>query len=293
MSDGSSSQVKIALIQHRACPSKQATFDRLASLVAEAADRGGQLICLPELFATYYPCQTEDHGQFALAETVDGPTTHFLQDLARQHRVALVGSIFERRDAGLYHNTAVIVDNSGALVGVYRKTHIPDDPRYYEKFYFAPGDLGYPVFDLGFCRLAVGVCWDQWFPEVARLFALAGAQILIFPTAIGWHPEEKALFGALQHEAWELMHRSHAIANGMFVAAVNRTGSEGSLQFWGSSLVCDPNGVVLARAPHDQEMVLLADCELEKIDVVRTHWPFLRDRRIDTYHGLLQRHLKP
>jgi N-carbamoylputrescine amidase len=205
--------------------------------------------------------------------------------------VAVVGSLFERRAAGLYHNTAVLFDADGSLAGMYRKMHIPDDPLYYEKFYFTPGDLGFQAFDTRFGRLGVCVCWDQWYPEAARLTALAGAQIIFYPTAIGWLPDEKQSYGASQHSAWETMMRSHSIANGVFVAAANRTGTEERLEFWGASFVSDPNGNVLARAAHDKEETLLVECDLERIDFVRTHWPFLRDRRIDAYGELTKRYL--
>jgi N-carbamoylputrescine amidase len=284
-------KVHVALIQMACRPDKETNVAKAIERIREASERGADIVCLQELFATQYPCQTEDHRQFDAAEPIPGPTSDRLAEIARQQNVVIVGSLFERRAAGLYHNTAVIYDTDGRVAGLYRKMHIPDDPLYYEKFYFAPGDLGFCSFPTSRGRLGVCVCWDQWFPEAARLTALRGAQILIYPTAIGWLPGEKETYGASQHSAWETMMRSHAIANGVFVAAPNRVGSEGSLQFWGASFVCDPNGNVLARASHDREEIVLVECNLQQIDVVRTHWPFLRDRRIDAYGGLLKRFL--
>lgn len=259
--------------------------------IAEAAAAGAQIVCLQELFASPYPCQSEDHRQFDLAEPIPGPTSDRLAQAAAQYEVVVIGSLFEQRAAGLYHNTAVVFDADGSLVGRYRKMHIPDDPLYYEKFYFTPGDLGFGSFATRYGRVGVCVCWDQWFPEAARLTALSGAQILFYPTAIGWHPEEKAEFGESQRDAWLTMMRSHAIANGVFVGCVNRTGTEGGLEFWGSSFVADPAGNVLATASADTEETLLVECNLAQLDVVRTHWPFLRDRRIDAYSGLTKRWL--
>jgi N-carbamoylputrescine amidase len=281
----------VALVQTRCAESKRSNVERALARIGEAAAEGAHVVCLPELFATRYPCQSEDHRQFDQAEPIPGPTSEALAQAAREHGVVIVGSVFERRDAGVYHNTAVVFDADGRLAGRYRKMHVPDDPLYYEKFYFAPGDLGFRSFATRFGRVGVCVCWDQWFPEAARLTALAGAQIIFYPTAIGWIAEEKEQFGASQHAAWETMMRSHAIANGLFVAAVNRTGVEDQLEFWGASFACDPNGNLLARAGHDTEETLLVECDLSQIDAVRTHWPFLRDRRIDAYEGLLKRYL--
>ncbi|HOM15961.1 MAG TPA: carbon-nitrogen hydrolase [Thermoguttaceae bacterium] len=286
---GPTRRVRVGLIQMRCTASKEQNVQKALDLLAEAARQGAQILCLPELFHGLYPCQTEDHLRFAEAEPTPGPTTDRLAEAARQWGVVIVGSIFERRAPGLYHNTAVVLDADGRLAGLYRKMHIPDDPRYYEKFYFTPGDLGFRSFPTRFGRVGVCVCWDQWFPEAARLTALTGAEILFYPTAIGWLVEEKAEFGAVQHSAWETMIRSHAIANGLFAAAVNRTGLEEGIEFWGASFVADPIGQVLARAAHDREEILLADCDLDQIDVVRTHWPFLRDRRIDAYADLQRR----
>jgi N-carbamoylputrescine amidase len=272
-------------------PQKGPNVAKAVSRIAEAAAAGANVICLQELFAGHYPCQTEDHRQFDEAEPIPGPTSEAIAAAARDNRVVVVGSFFERRAPGVYHNTAVIYDADGSTAGMYRKMHIPDDPLFYEKFYFTPGDLGFKSFDTRFGKVGTCVCWDQWFPEAARLTALTGAQILFYPTAIGWQQHEKAEFGASQHNAWETMMRSHAIANGVSVAASNRTGREGSIEFWGASFICDPNGNVLARASHDKEETLLVECNLDQVDVTRTHWPFLRDRRIDAYQGLMKRYL--
>ncbi len=283
--------VTVALVQTRCVDSQQANLDKTVQRIADAAAQGADVVCLEELFDGPYPCQSEDHRQFDRAEPIPGPTSRRLAEAAAEHGVVLIASLFERRAPGLYHNTAVVIERDGHLVGTYRKMHIPDDPGYYEKFYFTPGDLGFSAFATTAGRLGVGVCWDQWFPEAARLMALRGAHILFYPTAIGWLVDEKAEFGTSQHAAWETMLRSHAIANGLFVAATNRVGREGQIEFWGASLVCDPNGNILARAPHDEEVTLLVQCDFSQIDVVRTHWPFLRDRRIDAYGGLTQRFL--
>jgi len=283
--------VTLGLVQMRCVESKEANVQSALGRIAEAAGAGAEVICLPELFAGLYPCQSEDHRQFAAAEPIPGPTCDALAGAAREHGVVVVGSVFERRAPGLYHNTAVVLDADGRLAGVYRKMHVPDDPLYYEKFYFTPGDLGFRSFPTRFGRLGACICWDQWYPEAARLTALSGAEIIFYPTAIGWLPDEKQEYGASQHAAWETMMRSHAIANGLFTAAVNRTGVEGQIEFWGASLVADPNGNVLARASHTEEETLLVECDLDRIDVVRTHWPFLRDRRIDAYGDLGKRFL--
>ncbi|NQT41524.1 MAG: carbon-nitrogen hydrolase [Planctomycetes bacterium] len=291
MAEESPESVTIALVQMRCAESKEANVETAVARIGDAARAGADVVCLPELFASRYPCQSEDHRCFDLAEPIPGPTSETISAAARRHGVVVVASLFERRAAGVYHNTAVVVEADGSTAGTYRKMHVPDDPHYYEKFYFAPGDLGFGSFPTRFGRLGIGICWDQWFPEAARLTALSGAQILLYPTAIGWLGDEKEPFGVSQHSAWETMMRSHAIANGLFVAAVNRTGVEESLEFWGASLACDPNGNVLARAPHDAEENLLVQCNLAQIDAVRTHWPFLRDRRIDAYGGLTERFL--
>jgi N-carbamoylputrescine amidase len=283
--------VTIGLVQMRCTAQPRANLNKGLALVEKAAKRGAHIVCLPELFRSRYFCQTEDHGQFALAEPIPGPTTTALAQAARKHRVTIIGSIFEKRSAGVYHNTAVIIDATGKLVGRYRKMHIPDDPLYYEKFYFTPGDLGFQSFPTKHAKIGALVCWDQWYPEGARLTALKGAQILFYPTAIGWHLDEKKQFGQKQYEAWVTMQRSHAIANGVFVAAPNRIGLEGTVQFWGGSFVCDPFGEVLATASHDKEEVLIVKCDLRQIEQTRQHWPFLRDRRIDAYGGITERWL--
>jgi N-carbamoylputrescine amidase len=285
------SSFKIALVQMSCSVDPADNLTRARARIVEAAGRGATLVCLPELFRSQYFCQAEDHANFDLAEPIPGPSTAALAETARDNRVVIIASLFERRAAGVYHNTAVIIDADGKLLGSYRKMHIPDDPLYYEKFYFTPGDLGFRAFDSAFGRIGTLVCWDQWYPEAARLTALTGAQILFYPTAIGWLHDEKAEYGVSQHAAWETMMRSHAIANGVFVAAANRTGTEGGIEFWGASFVADPNGNILARANHNAEETLLVECDLSRLDVVRTHWPFLRDRRIDAYGDLTKRYL--
>ena len=283
-------------------PDPEENLLRAVEKVREAARSGAQIICLPELFRTQYFCQREDPALFDLAETIPGPTTDALIPLAREFKVVILASIFERRARGLYHNTAVVLDTDGSIKGIYRKMHIPDDPLYYEKYYFAPGDLGFKAFDTSYGRLGALVCWDQWYPEGARLTALQGANILFYPTAIGWHPDEKAEFGTAQHDAWRTIQRAHAIANGVFVAAVNRVGHEfgdirgiraqgKGLEFWGRSFLCDPFGRVMAEASHDKEEILIGNCDLQQLEDVRRNWPFLRDRRIDSYEGISRRFL--
>jgi N-carbamoylputrescine amidase len=281
--------MKVALIQSACHSSKDRNLDHAVQQIKAAASQGADVVCLQELFATEYPCQSEDHTRFSLAEAIPGPSCEMLADVAKSQQVVVVGSFFERRSPGVYHNTAVVFETNGEMLGKYRKMHIPDDPLYYEKFYFTPGDLGFRSFATSKGNVGVCICWDQWFPEAARLTALHGAEVIFYPTAIGWLPDEKAEYGASQHSAWETMMRSHAIANGVFVAAANRVGHEGKLEFWGASFVADPNGNILARGSHDQPEIVTADCNLEAIDVVRTHWPFLRDRRIEAYGGLSKR----
>jgi N-carbamoylputrescine amidase len=261
--------------------------------IREAAGNGAQIICVPELFRSQYFCREEKAELFDLAEPIPGPTSESFAALARELKVVIIGSVFERRTAGVYHNTALVIDADGSLRGIYRKMHIPDDPLYFEKYYFTPGDLGFRCFDTRSARVAPLVCWDQWYPEAARLAALGGAQILFYPTAIGWHPAEKAEFGAAQHDAWRTIQRAHAIANGLFVAVVNRVGYEGppehGLEFWGGSFVADPFGQVLAEAGHAREETLIVTCDARRIEDVRRNWPFLRDRRIDAYAGITNR----
>lgn len=288
------STVTLGLLQHACSPDPAANLKKCLALAEEAARRGANIICTPELFRSQYFCQSEDHANFQLAEPIPGPSTASFQELAKKHGVVIVASLFEKRAAGLYHNTAAIIDADGALLGVYRKMHIPDDPLYYEKFYFTPGDTGFRAWDTKFGRIGVLVCWDQWYPEAARLTAMQGAEILFYPTAIGWHPTEKANYGADQHGAWETIQRGHAVANGCFVAAVNRIGLEqpvggDGIEFWGQSFVAGTSGQILAKAPVEREEVLIVPVDLGKVDVTRTHWPFLRDRRIDAYENLTKR----
>ncbi|MEM8669599.1 MAG: carbon-nitrogen hydrolase [Planctomycetota bacterium] len=281
--------VRLSIVQMRDAGSSHACVDAAVDRINEAADQGSQVICLQELFHGPYPCQSEDHRMFDLAETVPGPITEHFCQLAAKREVVIVAPLFERRAAGLYHNSAVVIDADGTVAGVYRKMHIPDDPLFYEKFYFTPGDQGFQPIDTRYAKLGIGICWDQWFPEAARLLSLAGAEILLYPTAIGWIDEEKDEFGAGQLDAWITMLRSHAIANGCWLAAPNRVGIEGRLEFWGSSLMISPRGEIVAQGDHENEAVLTSDCVIAETDVVRTHWPFLRDRRIDAYEGLLKR----
>jgi N-carbamoylputrescine amidase len=286
--------VNVALIQRPAGLDPSANLRETAADVERAARQGAQLICTQELFRSQYFCQAEDHKNFDLAEPIPGPSTEVFSGIAKQYGVVIVASLFERRAQGLYHNTAVVLDADGSLAGLYRKMHIPDDPLFYEKFYFTPGDLGFRAFDTKFARIGVLICWDQWYPEGARLTALAGAEILFYPTAIGWHPSEKAEFGLAQHGSWETIQRSHAIANGVYVAAPNRIGHEGApdggIEFWGQSFICDPSGTIIKKATADKSEILMAECDLDKIDVQRTHWPFLRDRRIDAYGEIVKRY---
>jgi N-carbamoylputrescine amidase len=278
--------VPVGLVQMRCGEDPQKNLERAIEGIEEAARRGARIVCLQELFRSPYPCQSEDADRFDLAEPIPGPTTDALCKLAGARGVALVASLFERRAEGLYHNTAVAIDADGRLLGRYRKMHIPDDPLYYEKFYFTPGDLGFKSFAMRDARAGILVCWDQWFPEAARATALAGAQILFYPTAIGWQFDEDESVDAAQHDAWETVQRAHAIANGVFVVAVNRVGREGGIRFWGQSFVCDPFGRVLARASSGEEEILVVECDLGLVERVRRSWPFLRDRRIDAYSDL-------
>ena len=284
---------RLGLVQMRCGTDPAANVERAVAGVREAAGRGAEIVCLPELFRTQYFCQREDAALFDLAEPIPGPTCDRMGALAKELGVVVVSSLFERRAAGVYHNTAVIHDADGRLAGRYRKMHIPDDPLYYEKYYFTPGDLGFTAHDTRVGRVGTLVCWDQWYPEGARLTALAGADVLFYPTAIGWHPSEKAEYGERQVSAWQTIQRAHAIANGVWVAAVNRVGHEGpadgGLEFWGASFVCDPFGATIAEAPRDAEAVLVVECDRALQEEVRRNWPFLRDRRIDAYAGITQR----
>jgi N-carbamoylputrescine amidase len=290
-----SSPFTVGLIQMRCSADPDDNVLRACAMLSDAAARGAQIACLPELFRTPYFCQSEDATRFDLAEPIPGPTTLALTQVAKATGMVVIGSIFERRAAGIYHNSAVVIDNDGSLRGLYRKMHIPDDPLYYEKYYFTPGDLGFPTFDTSFARVGTLVCWDQWYPEAARLTALQGAEVLFYPTAIGWHPAEKAEFGEAQSSAWETIQRSHAIANGVYVAAVNRIGHEGpaagGLEFWGGSFLADPFGRIIAKAGRDTEEIVIARCDPRIQEETRRNWPFLRDRRIDAYAPITQRYL--
>jgi N-carbamoylputrescine amidase len=288
---------KVGLVQMSMSSRPEDNVAKAADRVREAASLGAEIVCLPEMYRTPYFCQTEDHANFALAEAVSGPSSEALGRAAKQAGVAVVVPIFERRAPGVYHNSALILAADGKLAGLYRKMHIPDDPLFHEKFYFAPGDLGFRAFDVGPGRIGTLICWDQWYPEAARLTSLRGASVLFYPTAIGWHPSEKAEHGQPQRSAWQTIQRSHAIANGVYVAVTNRVGHErpaeagDGLEFWGTSFLADPFGVVIAEASTDREEILVGEVSLPRIDEVRTHWPFLRDRRIDAYAGIERRFL--
>ena len=297
-----SDKFRVGLVQMSATPDPDKNLQRAIDRLHQAQAKGAQIVCLPELFQTQYFCQREDAALFDLAEPIPGPATTRLAEAAKQLRIVVVGSVFEKRAPGVYHNTAVMIDADGSLRGIYRKMHIPDDPLYYEKYYFTPGDLGYRAFDTQVARVGTLVCWDQWYPEGARLTALQGASILFYPTAIGWHPAEKAEFGVAQHDAWRTIQRAHAIANGVYVGVVNRVGFETGdirgnsvpgkgLEFWGGSFFCDPFGRVLAEASHDKEEILLGEVDLHQLEDIRRNWPFLRDRRIDSYAPITSRML--
>jgi N-carbamoylputrescine amidase len=285
---------KVALIQMRCGAEPDNNFAHAIDFVRTAAKQGAGIVCLPELFRSQYFCQTENHDNFALAEEIPGKSTATLSDLAKELGVVIVASLFEKRRAGVYHNTAAIIDANGKLLGKYRKMHIPDDPLYHEKFYFTPGDLGFKAWETQRGKIGVCVCWDQWYPEAARLTALHGAEILFYPTAIGWHPSEKKEFGHAQHSAWETIQRGHAIANGCYVAVANRIGHEApaggsGIEFWGQSFICGPDGEIIAKGSTDREEIVVAEIDWSWVDRHRTHWPFLRDRRIDAYGELNQR----
>jgi N-carbamoylputrescine amidase len=283
---------RVGLVQMKMSTDLDDNLRRAAGKIEEAAKNGAQVVCLPELYRSPYFCQKEDAALFDLAEPIPGPSTEAMQEVAKRAKVAIVLPLFERRAPGLYHNTAAIIDETGAMRGIYRKMHIPDDPAFYEKFYFTPGDLGFRAFDVGPGSIGTLICWDQWYPEGARLTALAGASVLFYPTAIGWHPGEKAQYGVAQRDAWKTIQRSHAIANGVYVASVNRIGHEpgppgqAGLEFWGTSFLCDPFGVVVAEASIEREETLIGEIDIGRIEEVRRNWPFLRDRRIDAYGGI-------
>ena len=294
MKKSSSSTVTLGLLQTRCEPDPSDNVAKTLAFAARAARDGAQIICTQELFRSQYFCQNEDHENFKLAETIPGPTTDAFAKLAKKHKVVIIASLFEKRAAGIYHNTAVVFDADGSILGLYRKMHIPDDPLYYEKFYFTPGDLGFRAWKTRYGKIGTLICWDQWYPEGARLTALQGAEILFYPTAIGWHPREKEQYGRDQYGAWEIIQRSHAVANGCFVAVPNRVGLErpiggDGIEFWGQSFVAGTSGQMLAQASGNKEEVLLVPVDLAKVDITRTHWPFFRDRRIEAYGGLTKR----
>jgi N-carbamoylputrescine amidase len=296
MSRATAQAVKLGLLQTHCLTGPEANLKRTLALAERAARQGANILCTQELFRSRYFCQSEEHKNFALAETIPGPSTDAFRRLARKHGVVIIASLFEKRAAGVYHNTAAVIDADGSLLGIYRKMHIPDDPLFHEKFYFTPGDLGFKAWQTRFAKIGVLICWDQWFPEAARLTAMQGAEILFYPTAIGWHPREKAKYGSRQHEAWETIQRAHAVANGCYVAAVNRIGHEvlegvggDGIEFWGRSFVAGTTGEIMARAGTSSEEILVVPVDLATVDTTRTHWPFLRDRRIDAYGELTRR----
>ena len=283
--------VKTGLVQMACVADKQANIEKAVTLIREAAGKGAQIICLQELFASEYFCWEENYDNFSLAEPVPGPTTRRFQDLAADLDVVLLASLFEKRARGIYHNTLAVIDADGTFLGKYRKNHIPDDPGYYEKFYFTPGDTGYSVFYTKYARIGGLVCWDQWYPEAARITSLMGAEILFFPTAIGWAVSQPEAVNKQQYAAWQTIQKAHAIANGVFVVSINRTGREQNMNFWGGSFIADPYGELLFQASHEKEEVHVEQLDLGKIDKVRVHWPFLRDRRIDSYGPILNRYI--
>jgi N-carbamoylputrescine amidase len=287
-------KTKVALVQMHCGREPEENFSRALDFIRDAVKKGAKIVCLPELFRSQYFCQTEDHKNFELAEEIPGESTSVLAKLAGELDVAIVASLFEKRRAGVYHNTAAIIDADGKFLGKYRKMHIPDDPLYHEKFYFTPGDLGFLAWETKRGKIGVCICWDQWYPEAARLTALRGAEIIFYPTAIGWHPSEKKEFGAAQYSAWETIQRSHAIANGCYVAAANRVGHEApaggdGIEFWGQSFVCGPDGEIIAKGSVDKEEIVIGEIDWARVNEHRTHWPFLRDRRVDAYAGIEQR----
>ena len=285
--------VRIGLIQSACSANPGANLKKTLALAERAARQGAQIICTQELFRSQYFCQSEDYRNFALAEKIPGPTTDAFGRLAKKHKVVFIVALFEKRAPGVYHNTAAVIDADGSLLGSYRKMHIPDDPLYYEKFYFTPGDTGFKAWRTRYAKIGVLICWDQWYPEAARLTALQGAEILFYPTAIGWHPREKRKLGAMQHDAWEIIQRSHAVANGCYLAVVNRVGHEKlagrGIEFWGQSFVAGTSGEIISKASSDKEEILVVPVDLASVDTTRTHWPFLRDRRIDAYGNLTKR----
>jgi N-carbamoylputrescine amidase len=284
-----SKTIAIGLVQMQCTADKHANVKKAVERIREAATRGAEIVCLQELFASRYFCWEENYDHFSLAEAVPGPTTKVFQELAKELDVVIIASLFEKRAKGVYHNTIAVIDAGGEYLGRYRKHHIPDDPGYYEKFYFTPGDQGYKVFDTKYARIGTLICWDQWYPEAARITALLGAEILFYPTAIGWALSQDEATNHQQYQAWQTIQRAHSVANGIYVVSVNRTGLEGQMKFWGGSFVSDPFGTLLYQAPHDQEVVHIEQIDLGRIDEIRVHWPFLRDRRIDSYKSILNR----
>jgi len=282
-------EVRLGLIQTTCSGNIKDNLERTLDLCKKAAAQGAQIICLQELFRSLYFCQSEDHSQYELAETIPGPSTQAFSRFAKAHKVVVIVPLFEKRTRGLYHNSAAVMDADGSIAGVYRKMHIPDDPAFYEKFYFTPGDLGFRAISTRYAKVGILICWDQWYPEGARITALDGAEILFYPTAIGWAKQESAHNRKCQHDAWQTIQRSHAIANGVFVCSVNRVGSEGGLDFWGGSFAADPFGEILVHGSHTKEEILITPCHLNEIDHTRQMWPFLRDRRIDAYGPITRR----
>ncbi len=285
------SKVKIGLIQMSCVKDKSSNVSKTIEKISDAAAKGAQIICLQELFTSLYFCDIEDHDNFLLAEAIPGPSTDVLSEIAKEKNVVIIASLFEKRSSGLYHNTTAVIDADGKYLGKYRKMHIPDDPGFYEKFYFTPGDLGYKVFETKYAKLGVLICWDQWYPEAARITALMGADILFYPTAIGWAKHQDETTNTEQYNAWQTIQRSHAVANGVHVVSVNRVGEEGNMKFWGGSFVSNPFGSLLFKASHDHEETIVIEIDLEKSEYYRTHWPFLRDRRIDSYEPITKRFL--
>lgn len=290
-----SNKFKIGLIQLAFGKDSKENLNKAVSWIDKAAKDGAQVICLPELFRSQYFCQKEEINNFNLAETIPGPSTEAISQVAKKNKVSVIVPLFEKRSSGVYHNSLVVIDSDGKILGTYRKMHIPDDPGFYEKFYFAPGDLGYKNFKTSFGKIGTLICWDQWYPEAARLTALQGAAVLFYPTAIGWHPHEKEEHGKAQYESWLTVQKGHAVANGVYIAAVNRIGLEKAdesspgIEFWGQSFICDPQGIVITQASADKEEILLAEIDLDRIEYIRQNWPFLRDRRIDSYGDITKR----
>jgi len=285
------SKVKVGIIQMSCVKDKNSNLQNAITKIREAAIKGAQIVCLQELFTSLYFCDTENYDHFQLAESIPGPATEKLQAVARENRIVIIASLFEKRAQGIYHNTVAVIDFNGEYLGKYRKMHIPDDPAYYEKFYFTPGDLGYKIFNTAYAKIGILICWDQWYPEAARITSLMGAEILFYPTAIGWSASQDPQTNEEQFNAWQTIQRSHAVANGVHVVSVNRVGleQEGAMKFWGGSFVSNPFGTILYQGSHDQEEIAVVELDTEKTDSYRTHWPFMRDRRIDSYQPITKR----